>query len=109
SNVAMLIAAKLARVGTRVYLREATTPSAVKIPASDIQERLVRFLLPWAYRRADGVVAVSQGVSDDLTANFGVPRGMVHTIYNPVVDQRLFELAAAEVDDPKHGLSTEHV
>ncbi len=109
SNVGMLIAAKLARVGTRVFLREATTPTAVSIPPTDIRERAMRRMLEWAYRAADGVIAVSGGVADDLTANLGIPASKVHTIYNPVVDQRLFELAAADVPDHKLGLETEHV
>jgi glycosyltransferase involved in cell wall biosynthesis len=36
------------------------------------------------YRRAHAVVATSQGVADDLTTNYGVPRDRIRVLHNPV-------------------------
>lgn len=43
-----------------------------------------RMLVRLAYPRADKVIAVSQGVADDLAQNFGVGREKIVTIANPV-------------------------
>jgi glycosyltransferase involved in cell wall biosynthesis len=47
------------------------------------------------YRRADQVIAVSEGVKDDLTANYGVPDGKVRVIYNPIDTDWICRQAAA--------------
>jgi glycosyltransferase involved in cell wall biosynthesis len=46
------------------------------------------------YPRAAHVIAVSEGVVDDLAANFGVARARMSAIANPVDHQRIAELAA---------------
>jgi len=43
-----------------------------------------RTLVRLAYPRADKVIAVSEGVADDLTRNFGLAREKVETIANPI-------------------------
>ena len=58
--------------------------------------------IPTLYRHlcfaADAIVAVSQGVADDLAA-VGVPAQRVHTIHNPVIDSGFARRAAASVAD----------
>ena len=49
----------------------------------------VRALTRWLYRRAGGIVGVSQGVSRDLEATLRLPVGSVVTIYNPVDTARI--------------------
>lgn len=46
------------------------------------------------YPRAAHVIAVSEGVVDDLAANFGVARARMSAIANPVDHDRIAELAA---------------
>lgn len=38
----------------------------------------------WAYRRADRIIALSEGVGHELTALYGLPEGQTQTIHNPV-------------------------
>ena len=47
------------------------------------------------YARADAVVVTSQGVADDLVANYGVPRSKIRVLHNPV-DLDAIVAAAAE-------------
>ena len=54
-----------------------------------------RFLLP----RADAVVAVSNGVADDLARSIGIDRAGITVIYNPVLPSDLDEKIAV---DPCH-------
>lgn len=53
-------------------------------------EAMVRMVYP----RAAHVIAVSEGVVDDLAANFGVARARMSAIANPVDHRRIAELAA---------------
>lgn len=59
----------------------------------------VRVLLPKMARRfyaqADQIVAVSEGVADDLAAVAGIPRRRIEVFYNPVVTSDLWDRAAA--------------
>ena len=54
------------------------------------RHRLVmRGAMWWTFRRADAVVGVSRGVTEDLVANFGVDRVKAVSIHNPVNAGRL--------------------
>lgn len=68
------------------------------------RNRLARFLVRATYRHATRVIAVSQGVADDLVANFGVRRERVVAIPNPVdldaVVARAGEAAALPASPP---------
>jgi len=62
-----------------------------------------RFMLPMvkrSYRFADGIVAVSDSVANDLADNAHIDRNSIATIYNPVVDETLSELAAQALHHP---------
>jgi glycosyltransferase involved in cell wall biosynthesis len=57
-------------------------------------------LLRRAYLSADAIVAVSDGVADDLAAHAGIPRERITTVYNPVVGPDLFAKAQERPDHP---------
>jgi glycosyltransferase involved in cell wall biosynthesis len=62
-----------------------------------------KYLLPLvnqAYQAASGIVTVSNGVAKDLIENTGIAPKYVKTIYNPVVDDQLGELAAQPLQHP---------
>ena len=63
-----------------------------------------RALLPGLMRRgygqADAVVAVSDGVADDLARLTGLPRGRIRTVHNPVVGPELDALSREPVAHP---------
>ena len=52
---------------------------------------IYRMLIGRLYKKADAIVAVSQGVARDLVENFGVPEHRVRVIYNPVNLQDILE------------------
>lgn len=56
--------------------------------------RAARAMVRMVYPRAAHVIAVSDGVVEDLAANFGVARGRMSAIANPVDHRRIAELAA---------------
>lgn len=61
-------------------------------------------LVRLAYPRADGVIAVSEGVAEDLAVNFGVRRERIAAIANPVdhamIERCAQETPAVRVDGP---------
>ncbi len=57
---------------------------------------LCHFLFPWA----DGFVAVSNGVAEELKADFNVPAQKVRVIYNPVVNSNFTARITEPVDHP---------
>lgn len=85
ANIVALWARRLAGIPNRVVISEHNTFSLQnqQLPSwySRLMLRLVRFFYPWA----NGIVAVSEGVADDLAQVTGIPRHRIQVIYNPVV------------------------
>ena len=99
-NVAAVIAGRLSRSGVRIVVSERAQTSAHFNSYRSGLVGLAHRAIPWAYRRADGIIAVSRGVADDLATFARLPRGRITVLNNPVVTPDLLELAAAPVDHP---------
>ena len=63
-------------------------------------EPRLRDLLRRAYLAADAIVAVSDGVADDLAAHADIPRARITTVYNPVVGPDLLARSQQPMDHP---------
>lgn len=100
ANVIAVAARELARVPTRVVVSERNHLSVSIARARSLRARMLGRFMRRAYRRADGIIAVSGGVADDLAAHIGLARENVQVVFNPVVDSRLRALAAEPVDAP---------
>lgn len=97
---AALLARGFTGVPTRVVLRLGTTLSEA-IKGRSAPRRWLRYLpIRALYRRADAIVAVSEGVAADVRATARVPPRLVQVVRNPVVTPELFREAAAPVDHP---------
>jgi glycosyltransferase involved in cell wall biosynthesis len=94
SNVVAVAAGRLARAQIRIVVSEPTTLSRVALDTRRVRHRLVPPAARWAYPRADEVVAISDGVADDLEAALHVPRERVRVIPNPLTPSVLAEAAA---------------
>lgn len=101
ANVAAVFAKKLAGVSTRVWLKQANHLSTTLALSKGAKARLLSLLIGWAYRRADGVVAVSGNVAEDLMVNWGLEH--VSVIHNPAYDPEHAVLAAQPVEYPASG------
>lgn len=99
-NLVAVLAHRLARVPTRLVLRTSNHTSG-NLDVEPRLERLIRRVLrriarhvyPWA----DAVIAVSDGVADDLADLTEIPRDSITTIYNPIVTARLREQQREEL------------
>jgi glycosyltransferase involved in cell wall biosynthesis len=101
ANTIALLARRLAGVRARVVVSERNTLSReAQQYASDLRMRLMPQLARTFYPWADCIVAVSQGVADDLTKVVGISNECVRVIYNPIVTPELMEKAQVPLDHP---------
>ena len=68
ANVVAVWARRLAAVKTRLVVSQRHTLTASMDNVRFQRERLVSWLMRYSYNRADGVIAISCGVADDLAA-----------------------------------------
>lgn len=96
-TVAALIARRLASSPPRVVFRQHNHFRA-SLRKRFVGAKLAVYavLLP----RADAVVAVSEGVADDLNRTLGLPRERIEVIYNPIVPKNLATLVDEPVTHP---------
>ncbi len=99
-NLLAVWARRAAGVQTRIVVSERDTLSTVIGGARKWRQRYVAPLLKRAYLMADGIIAVSNGVADDLAARTGLPAARITTVYNPVVDPDLIAKARQPLDHP---------
>ena len=100
ANVIALLARRLAGVTTRLVVSEHANFSQSMTVEPSRRGRLMPWFMRGAYPWADGVVAVSAGVADDLARAIALPRESIKVIYNPVVGEQTLCLANAPLDHP---------
>jgi glycosyltransferase involved in cell wall biosynthesis len=83
ANIVAAWARRLAGTGTALVLREANQFSVALNPDNKFDRLLPRLARRW-YREADGIIAVSQGVRDDLAAALEMPAAEIMPVLNPV-------------------------
>ena len=84
ANMAAVWAKRVSHIDTRVIVTQHNTLSE-QVGSAGPMARAEPALLKASYRAADGIVAVSDGVADDLAACAGISRETVHVIPNPVI------------------------
>lgn len=85
TNLLTVLACKRSRSRVRLVLREAS--SLINAPSV-----FKRQAMRWLYRSADAIIAVSNGVAEDL-CNLNLPGDRICVISNPVDRERLRRLA----------------
>jgi glycosyltransferase involved in cell wall biosynthesis len=95
-----LWAKRISGVSTRVVVSEHNTLSQEAQRIAQTSVRLTPLAARTFYPWADGIIAVSQGVAQDLNSITGIPSERIQVIYNPVVTPELFIKAKASVEHP---------
>lgn len=80
ANVCLMLAKTISTSNPRVVVRESNNRTAQRVGWNPLMRRLVQ----WSYRRADGIVALSNGVRQDLAERYALSPEKIITIYNPV-------------------------
>ncbi len=82
THVLVLIARPLARVHTRVILRIGNMLS-ILAERYEGKAKILPYFSRWLFKRADGIIANSRGVADDVIAVTGIDPSRVTVIMNP--------------------------
>jgi glycosyltransferase involved in cell wall biosynthesis len=100
ANIIALWARRLAGIPQRIILCEQNTLSSDASGGNDLRMHFYPRLAKWFYPWADGIIAVSGGVADDLAPLIKIPRERIRVIYNPIVTPGLFEKSAVLLEHP---------
>lgn len=103
ANIIAIFARQLSGCDARLLVSEHNNLSITKLRNKSVRTIVVHSLMRRVYPWADGVIAVSGGVCNDLTRLFGLSPESVKVIYNPIVTPALLELAQEPVDHPWFG------
>jgi glycosyltransferase involved in cell wall biosynthesis len=99
-NLMMIWARHLARVDCRIVLSEHIHASSHAPRFNPWAHHHLLPLLRRAYLKADAIVAVSDGLADDLATHGQIPRDWIARVYNPVVGSDLLLKAMQPLDHP---------
>lgn len=94
-NIITAVAGIVANCPTRIVLSERNNLSRRIENAGKRRMQLLPLLAKITYPQADAIVAISEGVADDLAASVGLPREQITVVYNPAYSENIEELAAA--------------
>jgi len=100
ANIIAILAAKASLAKTKILVTEHSTLSRSLLYPVNFRTKLIPLFMKFCYPLADHVIAVSNGVADDLSKTLNLSRSKIKVIYNPVVTDELFEKANEEVDHP---------
>ena len=99
-NVTAVLAGLVARARTRVAVSERNTTSIDRHASAGLFVTLAHRLVPLLYRRADAIIAVSEGVADDCAGFARLERSRIDVINNPVVTAEFPRRWNAPIDHP---------
>lgn len=99
-NEIALLSKRISGVPLHLVVAEHNQLSKTARNATKLKGRLTpiftRFLYPWA----DGIVAVSNGVAQDLARTASLPLESIQTIYNPVINPEMLANAKESLEHP---------
>ena len=99
-NLIALAANRLAGRPSKVVVSQRNHLSSQARAMENWQYKVLPFLYRRFLKHADGIIAVSEGLADDLVAVTGLPRQRITVIYNPAVPDDIAERAAETVRHP---------
>lgn len=99
-NVAALFARTLSRSAVPIVVTSHLHMSMQVTGRRRLKDRVVSWLARALYRKAEAVVAVSEGVAKDLSARTGIPGDVIEVIHNPVDLQAIRSAAEQAPDHP---------
>ncbi|MDX3895629.1 glycosyltransferase [Pusillimonas sp.] len=99
-NVIAYWARRLSGAPTRLVFTEHANLSQLLAASKPIMARSLPRLMRPAYAKADAIVAVSDGVAQDLAQTLRIDPALVHTRHNPIETEALAAKAREPLDHP---------
>jgi glycosyltransferase involved in cell wall biosynthesis len=101
ANVIAIIAKILSHITTRLIITVHNTMSIDYSESSSIKTtHILPLLLKVFYRHADCIIAVSNGVADDIARVANLSRSHIKVIYNPVITSNIFDMSTEHINHP---------
>lgn len=91
ANLIALWASRFSGVSVKTVFREATTVSRSLTALPKLRGLMLLQLARWFYPYADGIIATSHGVENDLIDCVGVSKNILETIYSPIQMPEILE------------------
>ncbi|NES99881.1 MAG: glycosyltransferase [Sphaerospermopsis sp. SIO1G1] len=99
-NVLSIVAQKLAGVTTRVIVTVHNHVSNYCRESRELKRKFTPWLISWLFPQAAGIVAVSQGVANEVAKISGLPSEKIRVIYNPIFTPELLPKFHESVEHP---------
>lgn len=100
ANVVAIFARLLSRVSTNVIVSVHAPLSLSLGSQKTLIGKIMPSLIRMSYPKANTVVSVSRGVNRDLVGFIGLQANKVCTIYNPIINSKLYELGQENISHP---------
>lgn len=100
TNVANVLVTRTLRPRIPSVVTQHNTVSMVTAHAGSSRERVTLGVARAVFRLASRVVAVSNGVADDMAGALRLERGSIEVVYNPVISPQLEHDARAPIEHP---------
>jgi len=100
ANTVAVWARRLVGIPRRVVITEQNTFSLQNQLLPGSYRWLMPYVTRYFYQWADSIIAVSEGVADDLAHVTAIPRQRIQVIYNPIVTNELKAKAQAPLQHP---------
>jgi glycosyltransferase involved in cell wall biosynthesis len=104
-NVVALLAKKFAGVPFRLIISEHNTISTEGEHLAGYFRWVLHTLMKINYPKADGIVAVSEGVAEDMSQVLKIPREKISVIYNPIITPDIQAKKNEPLDDSWFGVN----
>ncbi|HDM78516.1 MAG TPA: glycosyltransferase [Deltaproteobacteria bacterium] len=99
-NVTVLLAWRLARSRAHIFISERNSLIETMRNSRDWRVKLLPAFIRKTYPWADGIVAVSKGVAEDLVNVVAIPKDKIRVIYNPLDLEELLVKAEQHLNHP---------
>jgi glycosyltransferase involved in cell wall biosynthesis len=97
-NIVALLARSMAGVRTRVLIRQENTMSRAARNAPTKRGRWIPWIAGRMYPKADAIIAVSNGVADDMSDSLDIPRERIKTVYNPCAVDKVVQASSQHIE-----------
>lgn len=97
----ILMLAKILSPKTKVIISIRTNLTIeYKESERKFKKKIYPLLSKYLYKLADSIVTVSNGVAEDVNSLLGLPKNKMTVIYNPIVNDEIFELMEQKNNHP---------